>query len=722
MSRDGGIKTPISAQMIQAAQEGLLPGQSPTPGRTGWEGWFGPGTPQPAAAPPQVEGRQFELPVGVNLVNTRKTEGISHAQLRIFADACDIVRMLIETRKDQICGRAWNFVVKEQKPSKAKPARGTPMEPEKEPDSRLVELTSFFRKPDKVHTFSEWARMMLEDLMVLDAPCCYIQKTLGGGIYAFRPVDGSTIKRLIDLKGWAPAPPEFAYQQILLGVVATSFTVEELVYKPRNVRTHKIYGYSQVEQVIVTAQMWLKRQASNLEYYDSGNLPEGFLQGAEGWTPEQLQVFQLFMDTMLSGNYAERRKVRVVPFDAEYQAVKEPALKAEFDEWLARIACFCFGYPPTPFIKQMNRSTSDNDAEAGDEEGEAPIAQWFKEFMDQLVQDVMGYVDIEFMWEDKEEQDPKVKADIDVALIGARVLDPNEVRAEMGLAPLPPPEPTVVDQDGNPVGGGGFGGGKPPPGKPKPGDDKKKLGKAASEQGDGVDLDSPFAVAQREALAKELATALSLTADEAIKEIEKYLLDGERSAQIICGQLSLAKLKDVEVVLSKALTDVAQEAAGEAAGELSVGLDIDLVNERAAEWAGERAAALIGKDAFGGELAEATRASLRTLVEQAIAEGWSNPQLAKALRQGYGFSKARANTIARTETAFASLQGSMAAWVASGVVKRKVWLLSQSEGVCDVCGGNVGDPIPLLATFKSGDLSPPAHPNCRCSLAPIVTE
>ena len=57
-------------------------------------------------------------------------------------------------------------------------------------------------------------------------------------------IDGATIKPLIGEDGRAPEPPDPAYQQILKGVPAADFSVEELLYLPRNVRTHRLYGMS----------------------------------------------------------------------------------------------------------------------------------------------------------------------------------------------------------------------------------------------------------------------------------------------------------------------------------------------------------------------------------------------------------------------------------------------------------------------------------------------
>ena len=61
----------------------------------------------------------------------------------------------------------------------------------------------------------------------------------------------------------------------------------------------------------------------------------------------------------------------------------------------------------------------------------------------------------------------------------------------------------------------------------------------------------------------------------------------------------------------------------------------------------------------------------------------SNDDLADLIQQNYGFSDARSENIARTETAFADSAGNMAAYRASGVVSGKRWITG--AGCCDLC-------------------------------------
>ena len=57
--------------------------------------WFGPAEPLPPMAPPEVAGRSFDFPVGVNLRTAPRTdESIGFRELRALADAYDLLRLV----------------------------------------------------------------------------------------------------------------------------------------------------------------------------------------------------------------------------------------------------------------------------------------------------------------------------------------------------------------------------------------------------------------------------------------------------------------------------------------------------------------------------------------------------------------------------------------------------------------------------------------------------
>ena len=78
--------------------------------------------------------------------------------------------------------------------------------------------------------------------------------------------------------------------------------------------------------------------------------------------------------------------------------------------------------------------------------------------------------------------------------------------------------------------------------------------------------------------------------------------------------------------------------------------------------------------------------------------------------------------VARTETAYADVQGNLEGYRASGVVAKKEWLVSQDE-VCPECEALDGKVVDLDEPFpgQGGD-GPPLHPNCRCDVLPVLQD
>ncbi len=205
-------------------------------------GLFAPGYPLPPVEPERL--RALDYPVGYNYLYTpRSYEPIGFAELRALAQAHDITRLCIETRKDQIEALDWQIRSRDEKHPKA----GA--------EARAESVTEFWRKPDGTHDFATWLRLLLEDVLVLDAAALEVRKNRGGAVTALDIIDGSTIKVLIDTTGRTPQPPAPAYEQVIHGrpwVLAEDGRVstkargrpifaDQLVYLPRNPRPTHVY-------------------------------------------------------------------------------------------------------------------------------------------------------------------------------------------------------------------------------------------------------------------------------------------------------------------------------------------------------------------------------------------------------------------------------------------------------------------------------------------------
>ena len=159
---------------------------------------------------------------------------------------------------------------------------------------------------------------------------------------------------------------------------------------------------------------------------------------------------------------------------------------------------------------------------------------------------------------------------------------------------------------------------------------------------------------------------------------------------------------------------------------------VDLVNQFAVDYARDRAAEMVGMsvDEHGAlvenpdpewAIDDATRDLLRGDVSAAMSEGLSNDALAERIGSSYAFSDERAETIARTETAFADVAGNLNAYRESGQVESKMWITGAE--CCDDCWDLDGVVVALDEDFPDdGGDGPPLPPNCRCDVSPILKD
>jgi hypothetical protein len=379
-------------------------------------------------APDDVAGRQWDFPAGYNLVTrARGYEPIGFGDLRALADAYDLLRLVIETRKDQVERMNWSI--------RAKPGQQADK-------ADIARVEKFFFHPDLSHDWSAWLRMVLEDLFVIDAPALWCERDRAGNLLALHPLDGATIKPVLDFWGRTPRPfaqngklvYPVAYQQILKGLPAVDYTERDLLYRPRNPRSARAYGFSPVEQVIASVNIGLKRQLHQINYYTEGNIPESLIGVPDSWTPDQIKNFQDYWDLYFDGDLARRRRAKFVPGGVAktFIQTKEPELKNAFDEWIARIVCFAFSISPQPFIAQMNRSTSETQQQMSNEEGLLPILAWIKRLCDHVIHNLLGADNVEFTWRADEVVDPTVQRENLVALVNAGLMTRRRAAEIMG--------------------------------------------------------------------------------------------------------------------------------------------------------------------------------------------------------------------------------------------------------------------------------------------------
>src|SRR5258707_5238839 len=128
---------------------------------------LGPGQPQRPVAPPDFQPRRIDYPISYNYTYMpRAYELVPYAQMRGLAESWDLLRLVIETRKDQMVRLPWRFRVKgDPDENKKKKSRTS----NKQDEPRIDALNDFFSCPDGENSFATWIRIILEDLFVIDA-------------------------------------------------------------------------------------------------------------------------------------------------------------------------------------------------------------------------------------------------------------------------------------------------------------------------------------------------------------------------------------------------------------------------------------------------------------------------------------------------------------------------------------------------------------------------
>lgn len=398
-------------------------------------GYFSPQNP-PIPQQQETAGRRFDYLTGYNIATRpRRDSGIDFQTLRNFAKYYDILRLLIEKRKDQIVTFGWSISPTDAAANAAK--KDTALADALA--QRCAAAQKFLRYPDGRMSWNVWLRSLIEDMLVLDAIAVW-PVYQGPQLLRLERIDPATIKLVIDESGRTPEPPLPAYQQVLHGIPTADFLKDELLYFISNPASDRVYGLGKVEQALVTIQIGLRRETSQLQFFTDGNVPAALVGVPETWPAQTIKQFQETFDSILAGDTGARRKIWFVPGEAaknmkEFTS-EEALLKTPFDEWIARILCFLFGIAPTPFIAQVNRATAESAEDTARDEGLAPTLMFMKDIMDFILAQTMKLDGIEFRWDMEEENDPHTQAQIDDLKVAKGIIGIDEIRQRDGLKPL----------------------------------------------------------------------------------------------------------------------------------------------------------------------------------------------------------------------------------------------------------------------------------------------
>jgi len=437
---------------------------------------FGPGNPiipgainpiNPATGRPEPRRYEYQVAQNINIVPTRL---VPFSTLRDAGDSIDILRRCIEVTKSKMNGLDFDIVLGSDASEKIAAesggdhVRAMAKAREKYTDE-INRLRTFWENPDKAngYTWQDWINIAVEDILVIDALAVYPQPTVGGDLYGFQILDGSTIKPLIDDRGMRPLPPNAAFQQILYGFPRSEFaateedpkadgefTADQLAYMVRNRRSTTVYGFSPVERALPLADIYLRRQQWIRAEYTDGVMPELMFTTDEDWgtNPDLLLAYERILNDDLAGQTEQRKRARLLPKGLT-PIVNEgygEKFKDTLDDYLVTSICGHFGVQPaeigfSPKSGLGGAGFSEGQAENGEALGIGPLANWISKQLTNLSYTYLGMPrELEFKLMTSQRMDTEENArknQIEVTSAGKSV---NERRSELGLPLLDTPQ------------------------------------------------------------------------------------------------------------------------------------------------------------------------------------------------------------------------------------------------------------------------------------------
>lgn len=215
---------------------------------------------------------------------------------------------------------------------------------------------------------------------------------------------------------------------------------------------------------------------------------------------------------------------------------------------------------------------------------------------------------------------------------------------------------------------------------------------------------------------KKILAKVPSKAQKASVDIDDWLLDEEDDAKVM-----VRVYNPLVKTVVKEQGGRAARLVGEAAFDLATKPVQDYLKNRAFD--------------FSFEINEETNAKIQATLTEGVKNGEGVPELRTRINTLFDdMERYRAERIARSEVVRASNFAANEAYEQSGVVEKLQWLTTEDDATDDECASMDGKEIDLGDSFlKEGDTIgkltmnygdvdyPPLHPNCRCTVVPVVS-
>lgn len=303
------------------------------------------------------------------------------------------------------------------------------------------------RKKLKRDSFAQFMGKICRDSLAMDSVGIETEwKNSRKGLDGFYALDGATMRLCAD--GFRGNPDIFAVQ-VVQGTARTQYTVDDLIYEPRNPRTNVAscgYGYSETELLIKIVTGFLNALTYNSRGFDANSIPKGVLHFSGNYSDSDIAEMRRYWNSMVRGvNNAWVMPIMVSKDQQSRAAFEKFGIdfsEMAFSKWmtfLVSIICAIYGMSPAEInfdafsggnTSPLSGSDTAEKLAASKDSGLRPLLAYFQSLLTDYVICEFN-PDFAFRWTglDPDDQDKRHE-------LKKMVTTVNEIRAELNYEAL----------------------------------------------------------------------------------------------------------------------------------------------------------------------------------------------------------------------------------------------------------------------------------------------
>ncbi len=405
---------------------------------------FSPGIPLPAqpGVDPLGKPTQFRFPVSYNTFPVDRSLGLpdipSFEQLRRFARMYSGCTLNERYWLDLVPRMTLDIRIKKEYADQGAEAKSY--------QKQIAFFKNFWEKPDGRQDIHTWLRKALREQTQIDELYLYKNRTRGRKLLGLWIVSGDQMKPLLDDWGMVPESPDFAFQQYPWGIPGRMYSTDMMIHYQETPAAETPYGFSRVERVILEVNQALRKKRKDLANFTEGNIPQSFMEVPESlnWTPDQIDSYEQSWNALLAGNAQQQIRMKFLQPGMKYIPADQYQMLTDFDLFLFRVTCGCYGVPPTEFgfTDDANRATGESQEDLVYRRTIGPNASTYARIMTQCMDEdfppEMNGEMFEAVFTGYEEvEDEGKKATANTTYTGAGVLGLTDA-AKLGNLPIDP--------------------------------------------------------------------------------------------------------------------------------------------------------------------------------------------------------------------------------------------------------------------------------------------